>query len=161
MYKTRKIVALVMALIMSLWAFAAAAETDSAVRVVPVAIDLSDLLQAVIAVVAVLITRKLIPWLKSKLSTEQQIGLSVMARTLVFAAEQIYGAGNGKEKLEYVKKELEARGYTFDAATVEAEVRQLTMEMMGALTTPAESGLKMTDKTVIVKTPQMTVQEAE
>lgn len=160
MRKTRIIVAIIMVLIMSLWAFVASAEAN-AVQVEPVTIDLSDLLQAVIAVVAVLITRKLIPWLKSKLSTEQQIGLSVMARTLVFAAEQIYGAGHGKEKLEYVKTELEARGYTFDAATVEAEVRQLTMEMMGALTAPAKSGVTLTDKTVTVITPQMTVQEDE
>ena len=41
---------------------------------------------------------------------------------LVLAAEQIYGAGHGAEKLEYVKTQLELRGITINVSEIEAAV---------------------------------------
>lgn len=87
-------------------------------------IDLTPIIQAVIALIAALITSKLIPWIKAKTTNEQQIMLHAAARTLVFAAEQIYGAGKGKEKLDYVIRELEKQGFTADRNIVEAAVRE-------------------------------------
>ena len=87
-------------------------------------IDLTPILQAIIALIAALITSKLIPWIKAKTTNEQQAMLHAAARTLVFAAEQIYGAGKGKEKLDYVIRELEKQGFTADRYVVEAAVRE-------------------------------------
>lgn len=87
-------------------------------------IDLTPIIQAVIALIAALITSKLIPWIKAKTTNEQQAMLHAAARTLVFAAEQIYGAGKGKEKLDYVIRELEKQGFTADRNIVEAAVRE-------------------------------------
>lgn len=89
-------------------------------------IDLTMLINAVIALLATIITVKVIPWIKSKTTVEQQILLEATVKILVSAAEQLYGAGKGDQKLEYVKNELESRGFTFDEAVIEAAVRELT-----------------------------------
>lgn len=88
-------------------------------------IDLTPILQAIIALLATIITVKVIPWIKSKTTTQQQILLEATVDILVRAAEQLYGAGHGPEKLQYVKDELELRGYTVDTAAIEAAVREL------------------------------------
>lgn len=46
-------------------------------------------------------------------------------RTLVFAAEQVYGNGHGREKLVYVKDKLTEHGYTVDIAAIEAAVHEM------------------------------------
>ena len=71
----------------------------------------------------------MIPWLKSRLNREQQDYLLATARVLVYAAEQLYGAGKGDAKLAYVQDELESRGLKVDAAAIEAMVRE--MNLMG------------------------------
>ena len=56
-------------------------------------IDLTPILQAVIGLIAALITIKVIPWIKARTTAEQQALLLATTKTLVFAAEQIYGGG--------------------------------------------------------------------
>lgn len=85
-------------------------------------IDLTPICQAIIALLAALVTYKLVPWIKSKTTAEQQALLSATVKTLVYAAEQLYGAGKGAEKLDYVIAELEERGFTADRAEIEAAV---------------------------------------
>lgn len=87
-------------------------------------IDLTPILQAIIALIATIITVKVIPWIKAKTTNEQQIMIAAVVKTLVFAAEQLYGAGSGEEKLNYVIRELEKQGYTADRNMVEAAVRE-------------------------------------
>lgn len=89
-------------------------------------IDLTPVLQAVISLAALLITYRLIPWLKAKMSAEKQAYFAAVVKTLVYAAEQIYKADKGAEKLAYVQRELEARGFDVDTAAIEAAVRELT-----------------------------------
>lgn len=101
-------------------------------------IDLTPIFKAILALLAALVTYKLIPWIKSKTTAEQQALLSATVRTLVYAAEQLYGAGKGAEKLDYVIKELEARGFTADRAAIEAAVaEQLNSTNSGAETKKA------------------------
>jgi len=88
-------------------------------------IDLTPLFQAVIALLAALITGRLIPWIKKKVDAENMNMLSAATRTVVFAAEQIYGAGRGSEKLEYVISQLEKKGFTVDVDAIEAAVKEL------------------------------------
>ena len=89
-------------------------------------IDLTPILQALIALLASIITFKLIPWIKSKTTTQQQILMRATVEILVNAAEQLFGAGKGPEKLAYVEAELKKRGFTVDAAAIEAAVREHT-----------------------------------
>lgn len=85
-------------------------------------IDLTPLFQALITLLGAIITYKLIPWIKARTTNEQQNMLRATIRTLVYAAEQIYGAGKGREKLDYVVAQLAAKGYTVDRAEIEAAV---------------------------------------
>ena len=89
-------------------------------------IDLTPLFQAVIALAAAIITGMLIPWIRARTTNQQQILLRATIEILVGAAEQLYGASRGTEKLEYVKAELEKRGFTVDVAAIEAAVREGT-----------------------------------
>lgn len=95
-------------------------------------IDITPIIEAVIALLAAIITYKLIPWIKARTSAEQQATLGVLIRTLVYAAEQMYGTGAGEAKLAYVEDELLERGYKVDRAAIEAAVRELTAEMRAA-----------------------------
>lgn len=87
-------------------------------------INLTPIFQAVIALIAALITYKLIPWIKSKTTAAQQANLQAVTRMLVFAAEQLYGANHGSEKLRWVEDKLKERGYTVDSAAIEAAVAE-------------------------------------
>ena len=88
-------------------------------------IDLTPIFEVVIALIAALITYKLIPWIKARTTNEQQALLQATVKTLAYAAEQLYGAGKGAAKLDYVMTELEKRGFTADRAAIEAAVRNM------------------------------------
>ena len=92
-------------------------------------IDLTDIIQAVIALIVALITYKVIPWLKARTTESQQAILMATVRTLVYAAEQLYGAGKGDEKLQYVKQKLEEKGFDIDIDAIEAAVKEITIEI--------------------------------
>lgn len=85
-------------------------------------IDLTPIFEAIIGLLAAIITCKVIPWIKARTTAEQQTMLRATIRTLVYAAEQIYGAGKGKEKMDYVAAQLAAKGFTVDRAEIEAAV---------------------------------------
>lgn len=87
-------------------------------------INLTPLFDALIAVMVAIITYKVIPWIKAKTTNEQQRLLMAVTTTLVFAAEQLYGAGNGAEKLDYVIHKLEERGFTADRDMIEATIKE-------------------------------------
>ena len=74
-------------------------------------IDLTPIFQAIIALLAALVTYKLVPWIKARTTESQQALLSATVRTLVYAAEQLYGAGKGAEKLDYNCRAGETRLY--------------------------------------------------
>lgn len=85
-------------------------------------IDLTALFQSILALLAAIITYKVIPWIKARTTNEQQTMMRAAVKTLVYAAEQLYGAGNGSEKLDFVIKQLEAQGYTVNRVEIEAAV---------------------------------------
>jgi len=85
-------------------------------------INLTPIFQAIIALVAALITYRLIPWIQAKTTNEQQQIVKAVVRTLVFAAEQMYGAGHGADKLTWVQNQLAAAGFDVDVADIEATV---------------------------------------
>ncbi len=93
-------------------------------------IDYTELMQAIIALVSVLITTFLVPLLKSKLSAEKLEELKKWVSIAVNAAEQLYGSKTGQQKKEFVLSFLIDKGIVFDAAEVatmlEAEVYKLT-----------------------------------
>lgn len=95
-------------------------------------IDLTPVFELLIAVISLLITSFLIPYIKSKLNAEQQARLEQYVKIAVGAAEQLYGSKTGQEKKEYVVSFLLSKGLVFDVdeitAMIENEVYKLTQE---------------------------------
>ena len=89
------------------------------------AIDLTGLINAVIAVLGALVTYRLIPWLKARTTAEQQEMLGAAIRTAVYGAEQLYHTGEISDRLDYAENWLEEHGYTVSRAEIEAAVRQM------------------------------------
>lgn len=83
-------------------------------------IDLTTVINAIIALLAAVVTAFVVPWIKANATIKQQEMLKNVYRTIVYAAEQIYGNGNGAKKLAYVKSQLEAKGYTVDTDLIES-----------------------------------------
>ena len=84
-------------------------------------IDITPVINAVIALLAAGVSVFLIPWIKSKTTDAQR---------KVAAAEQLYkGQGRGEEKKKYVLEFLASMGFTVDEeainAAIEAAVNQL------------------------------------
>lgn len=92
-------------------------------------IDLTPIFQAVIALLAALITYKLIPWIKSRTTRQQQENLYAAARIAVYAAEQLFGAGHGEEKLDYAIAALKRAGYDIDKQLVRETIEEIVNGM--------------------------------
>ena len=88
-------------------------------------IDLTKIFEAILALCAALVTTFLIPWIKQRLTAGQQEALSTIIETAVLAAEQMYGAGMGKDKLKAVMDYLHSKGYEVDVEQIEAMVYAL------------------------------------
>lgn len=61
---------------------------------------------AVVAVVAVLVRRDLIPFIQSKTTTQQYEAARDMAEMFVYMAQQVFGDKPGKERKQIVKDAL-------------------------------------------------------
>lgn len=83
---------------------------------------MTAIFQAILALLAAIITYKVIPWIKARTTNEQQSLLKATVRTLVYAAEQLYGAGEGAKKLDFVVQQLEKQGFTANRVEIEAAV---------------------------------------
>ena len=92
-------------------------------------IDLTPILQAVISLLAVIITYRLVPWLKSKLDKQQMENLYIAAKTAVFAAEQLANTGVVQDKLRYVMARLAEQGYDVDEETIRDAIESAVMEL--------------------------------
>lgn len=92
-------------------------------------IDITPIIQALIALVSLIITGFIIPWLKQKLSNEKREKLKSWVSIAVAAAEQLYGSKTGLQKKEYVISFLLSKGLVFDVdevtAMIESEVYKL------------------------------------
>lgn len=97
-------------------------------------IDITPVVQAVITLIAVIISAVVIPWIKSKVSVSQWKNLTVYAETFVKCAEMIFrGTALGKDKKKYVLRKLtelcEERGLEFSADEIEAAIEEAVKNM--------------------------------
>ena len=104
--------------------------------------NITQILLGVIILISGVVSLFVVPYLKTHLTAEQISILAGIAQTVVYAAEKIFGAKMGKDKLEYAmnlaKKLLEQKGLTFDEdvvrAAIEAQVQQLGFDKSAAET---------------------------
>lgn len=106
--------------------------------------NITQILLGIILILAGVVSIFVIPYLKTHMTSEQISILSGIAQTVVYAAEKIFGAKMGKDKLAYAlnlaKSLLEKKGLTFDEdvvrAAIEAQVQQLGFDKTAAETSP-------------------------
>lgn len=93
-------------------------------------IDLTPLANALIMVLAVLITVYLIPWIKSQTTEKQREEINAWVKIAVQAAEQLYkGAGKGEEKKAYVLDYLNKKGFTIDTESIDKMIEAAVLEI--------------------------------
>ena len=97
--------------------------------------NITQILLGLVLILGGLFTLIVWPYIKAHVSSEQLSMLAGIAQTVVFAAEKIFGAKMGPDKLAYAlnlaKKLLEKKGLTFEEevirAAIEAQVEQLNL----------------------------------
>ena len=93
--------------------------------------DFTPIVEALIGLAATAITVFLIPWLRERFGNEKMAKVQFWVETAVEAAEKIYGAGNGAEKLAYAEKFLEEHKIKLDMDTmlamINAEIKKMEL----------------------------------
>ena len=106
--------------------------------------NITQILLGIIILIGGAISLFVVPYLRAHMTAEQISILTGIAQTVVYAAEKIFGAKMGKDKLEYAlnlaKSLLSKKGLTFDEdvvrAAIEAQVQQLGINKTAAETSP-------------------------
>ena len=138
----KKFLAVLLAIMLVLFMFVAVAAAESGQPIVPLQIDLTKLVIAVLFFVfdflLVWLIKAVIPpakeWLDSHATKNQQAILWNLVKRLVEAAEQmIKGEGRGKEKLVWVIDKLKSKGYRVDRYMIEAAVKEMNDKLLYAL----------------------------
>ena len=92
--------------------------------------DITPIVEAILAFVAVVITSIVIPYIKKRTTTEQQKEIVAWVKIAVTAAEQIYaGSGRGPEKKMYVIDWLADRNITVDTNKIDAIIESAVYEL--------------------------------
>lgn len=92
--------------------------------------DMTPVVQAAPALLGTVITCFVVPYIKSKTTTEQQKQINAWVKIAVSAAEQIYaGSGRGEEKKAYVLKWLADHGIIVDADKIDAMIEAAVYEL--------------------------------
>lgn len=86
-------------------------------------IDITSIVNAVIALLAAVVSTFLIPWIKGKVEAQKLEKIMDWVTIAVSAAEQIYNeSGMGEKKKQYVLDFLEDKGLTVDINSVDAMI---------------------------------------
>ena len=95
--------------------------------------DITPVVNAVIALIAAVVTAFVIPWVKSKTTAAQREEINAWVKIAVTAAEQIYsGSGKGKEKKKYVLDFLAEKNLKIDEESVDLMIESAVKEMNAA-----------------------------
>lgn len=96
-------------------------------------IDLTNIIEAAVALLAAILSAFLIPWIRSKLTAAQTAELLRWVDIAVAAAQQLYYQADGERRLDYALELLAHRGYDIkdDAVldAVEAAVLKLHRQL--------------------------------
>ncbi len=80
------------------------------------------LFDAIISLLAVVVTYYLVPYLKTLWTAQEQSAIDYWIGIAISAAEQIFGSGEGQAKLEYVVQYLADKGLSVSTEEIEAAV---------------------------------------
>lgn len=97
-------------------------------------IDITPIIETVIALITTIITVLVIPWIKSKVSASKWENLCTYAETFVKCAELTFkGTNLGKDKKKYVTEKLtelaNKQGLKFSPEAIEAAIEAAVKSM--------------------------------
>lgn len=96
--------------------------------------DATTIIEAVFALIAVIITAIVIPYIRSKTTAQQQAEINAWVKIAVSAAEQIYvGSGRGEEKKAYVLSWLHEHGVTVDESKLDALIEAAVYDLKNGI----------------------------
>ena len=96
-------------------------------------IDFTPVIDFAIALIAAVIARYLIPWIKAKTTERNREDLLAWVEIAVMAAQQMFYQMRGSERLEYVLDFLEDRGFDVDDAAVRNAIEAAVLELHQSL----------------------------
>lgn len=92
-------------------------------------IDITPLVNALIAVAAVLVTVYLTPWLKSRTTAAQREEINAWVKIGCAAAEQLYNSGKIQNKKFYVTQFLEQKNLKVNADELDKMIEAAVLEI--------------------------------
>ena len=96
--------------------------------------DITKIVEAVIALATAIVTCVLVPFIKSKTTLSQRQELMEWVTIAVNAAEQLYqGSGRGAEKKMYVQAWLRERNVVIDDTEIDAMIESAVLELKKAV----------------------------
>lgn len=96
-------------------------------------IDLTPIINALILIVAALISAYFIPWLKSKKTAEETKDLIAWADIAVAAAQQLYYQLDGETRLNHALAVMREAGFDIDTIEVRNAVEAAVLKLHNAL----------------------------
>ena len=93
-------------------------------------VDLTNLVLAGITLIIAIVAAFIIPYIKSKTTSEQFATIKLWVTVAVNAAEQLFtGSGRGEEKKNFVLSFLEAKGFTIDLESIDALIESAVLDL--------------------------------
>lgn len=97
-------------------------------------IDLTQIIIAVIGLLAAIITRYVIPYIAGKIDADKRDKAIFWTKLAVEAAEKIFKEeGMGATKKQYVKEFLESKGFILDDKEIDIAIESAVLEMQHAI----------------------------
>lgn len=92
-------------------------------------IDITPVVNALIALLAALLSAVAVPWLRTKLDAEKMEEFLRWVEIGVAAAEQLFGSADGLKKKTYVVNYLKEKGYTADVEDIENAIEAAVLKL--------------------------------
>ena len=92
-------------------------------------IDLTAILEAIIALAVAIITAIVIPWIKSKTTAQNREDLLKWVDIAVAAAQQLYHQYSGQQRLDYALSILEEKGFNVNDGVVVDAVEAAVLKL--------------------------------
>ena len=92
-------------------------------------IDLTPLINVLVALIAALALRYILPWVSANTTAKQRENLVKWAEIAVAAAQQMFYQQNGTERLEYALDLMESRGFDIDDAAVRDAIEAAVLKL--------------------------------
>ena len=91
--------------------------------------DLTPIINAIVALLAAVITAFVVPWLKKKTTQQDRETMLAWVEIAVAAAQQLFYELDGADRKEYVINFLTERGYSVDEGALDAAIEAAVLKL--------------------------------